>query len=108
MKYLRLMGAVGLAALLPMALSGLPNINQSRDFAAACYRDPLPSLAPSPDNRTIPWELPASIMGHRHAAPLWMMFAQALIRLMHKSWNFSRKGERLKIMRGSDVLQTVV
>lgn len=32
--------------------------NSELDFAQACYGIPLPDLAPSSDNRTVPWGTP--------------------------------------------------
>lgn len=52
---------LALAMCLPPVLSvkGHPK----PDFAQACYGEPLPTLAPSADNRTIPWGATGVING---------------------------------------------
>ena len=34
-------------------------VASAKDFAKRCYKDPIPPITPSPDNRTIPWGKPS-------------------------------------------------
>ncbi|KAF8964778.1 chorismate mutase [Flammula alnicola] len=61
MKHFQLSSFLVLALALPQVLSGRPN--PTKDFAEACYGEPLPDIPLSMDNRTIPWGAPTIING---------------------------------------------
>ncbi|KAF9564080.1 hypothetical protein CPC08DRAFT_760470 [Agrocybe pediades] len=103
--------AVAVFVTLALGLSqpswGLDSLKPSKDFAQACYGEPLPEIPASTDNRTIPWGTPSIISGNSTCcsslddvrAGIDTIDAQ-LLELLSQRVAFVREATRFKAMHG--------